>query len=137
MGFTGRKAMRFKEEFICLFDRMEEIVRTRQEMIEDFHPLTDAIKATHTNPQPYHYSNVFDMINKSAIGTTAKVFRETHGLPKGTSIRGNLPIEQSLLIRDSQRLVTGLLVAGQSFDQCKAIVNAYCANARSLPTELI
>ena len=72
MGYTGEKAMRFKERYIKRFDEMEEQIKYLQSLREQHPQLTAAIKSVHENPKFYHYSTEMDMLNRIVLGMTAK-----------------------------------------------------------------
>ena len=87
MGFTGKKAARFKEFYIKRFNEMERFIGALVSAREQFPKLTAQIRLLHPDAKPYHYSNECDMLNRIVIGMSAKQFREAHGLEKGQSIR--------------------------------------------------
>jgi Rha family phage regulatory protein len=82
MGYTGQKAMRFKELYIRRFNEMEQFIKTLVAARKDFPLLTENIKLLHENPKPYHFSNECDMINRIVTGMSAKQFRQARGLKK-------------------------------------------------------
>ena len=84
MGYRGKKAARFKEEYIKRFNQMEQFIRTLVSARKEFPLLTENVKLLHDNPKPYHFSNECDMLNRIVLGMCAKQFREKHGLQKGT-----------------------------------------------------
>lgn len=94
MGYRGRKAAAIKESYIKRFNEMERFIRPLVETRQEFPLLTSNIKLIHENPKPYHFSNEADMLNRLAIGMTAKEFRKAHGLKEGESIRPLLTAEQ-------------------------------------------
>jgi Rha family phage regulatory protein len=87
MGYTGQKAMRFKELYIRRFNEMEQFIKTLAAARKDFPLLAENIRLLHENPKPYHFSNECDMINRIVTGMSAKQFRQARGLEKGASIR--------------------------------------------------
>ena len=111
MGYTGKKAMRFKELYIRRFNEMEQFIKTLVTARKEFPLLTENIKLLHENPRPYHFSNECDMINRIVTGMSAKQFREANGLAKGTSIRPYLTDEQIELLETLQKVDIGLLVS--------------------------
>ena len=128
MGYRGKKAAQFKEAYIQRFNEMEaliaEVVAARMECPE----LTANIQALHENPKPYHYSNEFDMINRIALGMTAKKFRELHGIPTGQSIRPYLTEKQISDIVRLQHADTGLTLAVPDFQERKRILTDFKTN---------
>ena len=125
MGYTGAKAMHFKELYIKRFNEMESFIRTLVTTRKEFPLLTKNIKLLHENPKPYHFSNECDMINKLVTGMTAKKFREVHGVPKGESIRPYLTDEQLELMEKLQKCDVGLLVAFPDYEQRKRHLEWY------------
>jgi len=117
MGYTGAKAMKFKEQYIKRFNEMESFIKTLVTTRKDFPLLTENIKLLHENPKPYHFSNECDMINKLVTGMTAKKFREANGIEKGASIRPHLSDKQIELMEKLQKADVGLLIAFPDFEQ--------------------
>lgn len=72
MGFTGKKAARFKEFYIKRFNEMERFIGTLVSAREQFLKLTAQIRLLHPDAKPYHYSNECDMLNRIVIGMSAK-----------------------------------------------------------------
>lgn len=128
MGYTGQKAMRFKELYIRRFNEMEQFIKTLVTARRDFPLLTENIKLLHDNPKPYHYSNECDMINRIVTGMSAKQFRQAHGLEKGTSIRPYLSDDQIKMIETLQKVDIGLLLAVPDYAQRKRHLEWYKMN---------
>ena len=133
MGFTGKKAMAFKEAYINRFNQMESFIRNLLEAKTDFPEFTDAIMAAHEEPKSYHFSNELDMINRIVLGMSAKKFRETRGIEKGKSIRPYLAPEQAEAIKSLQRIDIGLVLAVQDFQQRKAILESHYQRWLAIP----
>lgn len=119
MGFTGKKAAQFKEMYIKRFNEMEQTIKTLVSAREQFPMLTEQIRLLHDSPKPYHFSNEADMLNRLALGQTAKQFREARGLNKGESIRPYLTKEQLDLLDRLQTIDLGLLVSTPDFEMRK------------------
>ena len=125
MGYRGKKAARFKEEYIKRFNQMEQFIRTLVSARKEFPLLTENVKLLHDNPKPYHFSNECDMLNRIVLGMSAKQFREKHGLQKGTSIRPYLTDEQIHWLDVLQRVDVGLLVSVPTLEQRKRNLEWY------------
>lgn len=125
MGFTGQKAMQFKEAYIKRFNAMERFIDEYADIRADFPLLTSNIKLLHEDPRPYHFSNECDMINKLITGMTAKQYREAHDIPKGKSIRPHLTEEQLKLLDTLQKADIGLLISVTDFEQRKRHLEWY------------
>ncbi|MBU0278731.1 MULTISPECIES: Rha family transcriptional regulator [unclassified Gemella] len=125
MGYTGIKAMKFKELYIKRFNEMEEFISTLQSARYEFPHLTENIKLIHINPKPYHFSNECDLINRVALGQSAKQFRLANGIEKGKSIRPYLTKEQINLVEVLQKVDVGLLVAFSNYEDRKRHLEWY------------
>jgi len=125
IGYTGQKAMKFKEIYIKRFNDMEQFIKTLVNARKDFPMLTENIKLLHENPKPYHFSNECDMINRIVTGMSAKQIRQLHGLEKGKSIRPYLTDEQVKMMETLQKVDIGLLVAVPDYEQRKRHLEWY------------
>lgn len=125
MGYTGQKAMKFKELYIKRFNEMEQFIKTLVSARKEFPLLTDNIKLLHENPKPYHFSNECDMINHIVTGMSAKQFRIANGIEKGKSIRPYLSDEQITMLETLQKVDVGLLVAVPDYQQRKRHLEWY------------
>lgn len=130
MGFTGKKAMQFKEAYIKRFNEMESFVCKVIAARNDFPMLTEAILVAHDEPKPYHFSNEVDMLNRIITGHSAKEFRQMHGIEKGKSIRPYLTPEQIELVDILQKIDMGLLISTPDYQQRKRYLEWYVAKQR-------
>ena len=128
MGYSGAKAMHFKELYIKRFYEMERFIKTLMLTRKEFPLLTEQIRFIHKNPKPYHYSNECDMINRIVIGMTAKKFRELNNIPKGESIRPYLTEEQLNSLEKLQIIDVGLMVVEPDLKKRKLILESYLIN---------
>jgi Rha family phage regulatory protein len=125
MGYSGQKAMKFKELYIRRFNEMECFIKTLVSARQEFPLLTANIKLLHENPKPYHFSNECDMLNRIVIGMTAKQFRLANDIEKGKSIRPYLTDEQITMLDTLQKVDVGLLVAVPDYQQRKRHLEWY------------
>ena len=125
MGYTGAKAMKFKEMYIKRFNEMEQFIKCLVSARQEFPLLTENIKLLHDNPKPYHFSNECDMLNRIVIGMSAKQFRLANGIEKGKSIRPYLSKEQIQMLETLQKVDVGLLVAVPDYGQRKRYLEWY------------
>lgn len=125
MGYSGQKAMKFKELYIRRFNEMECFIKTLVSARQEFPLLTANIKLLHENPKPYHFSNECDMLNRIVVGMTAKQFRLANGIEKGKSIRPYLSDEQITMLDTLQKVNVGLLVAVPDYQQRKHYLEWY------------
>lgn len=125
MGYSGAKAMQFKEVYITRFNQMESFIKSLQTAKLEFPAFTNAIMEAHEEPKHYHFSNEINMINRIVLGMDAKRFKEKQGLDKNTpSIRPYLDAGQIEAIEALQRIDIGLIVAGMDFDSRKQLLSA-------------
>lgn len=125
MGFTGKKAARFKELYIKRFNEMEAFIKNLLDARAEYPLLTGNIKLIKDKPMPYHFSNEANLINRIVLGKTAKEFREEHGLKSGTSIRPYLSTDEIEAIDLLQRVDIGLMVSTPDFQQRKQYLEWY------------
>lgn len=126
MGFTGKKAMHFKELYIQRFNKMESFIEMLVSARQEFPLLTANIKLLHDNPKPYHFSNECDMLNRIVLGMSAKQFKAANNLPKETkSIRPYLTEDQIRMLDTLQKVDVGLLVAVPEYEQRKRYLEWY------------
>ena len=135
MGYTGKKAMKFKEMYITRFNEMEEFIRDLVSVRDEFPFLTENIKLLHENPKPYHFSNECDMLNRIVLGMSAKQFRLANDIKKGESIRPYLTDEQVKMLETLQKIDAGLLVAVPDFQQRKRHLEWYAEHLRQKQAE--
>jgi len=129
MGYTGAKAMQFKEFYINRFNEMEKFIGTMVSAREQFPKLTAQIRLLHPEAKPYHYANECDMLNRIVLGVSAKQFRETHGLEKGQSIRPHLRDDQIAMLDLLQTVDIGLMLAVPDYHQRKRQLEWYAVTS--------
>lgn len=118
----------FKDSVIEAYDalvtgQLEELQRqqSRQNARLEAKFLTDAIsydkkgKAAH-----YHYSNEFNLINKIVLGMNAKQYRIENGIEPNQPIRDTLTKAEIAAIEHMQRLDTGMIELGYSYEKRKS-----------------
>lgn len=125
MGYTGPKAMHFKELYIQRFNEMEQCIRSLLSARQEFPMLTDMICRLHESPKSYHFSNECDMLNRIVLGMSAKQFRLANGIEKGQSIRPYLTVQQIHALDRLQHLDYGLLYSCPDFQQRKQMLMTY------------
>ena len=88
MGYTGEKAMQFKEAYIRQFNAMERALidkmREREKGIAVRQALTKALQQSSENERMHGhaYSTYTDLVYRSVFGKTAKQLREELGLSR-------------------------------------------------------
>lgn len=85
--------------------------------------MTEAVKITRANQgkesKHFHFSNEFDLINRVALGMTAKQYRAHHGIDPGTHIRDTLTKLEIACIEHLQRANTTMIEIGYPFEKRK------------------
>lgn len=83
--------------------------------------LTDAIKYDKRDgAKHYHFSNEFNLINKIVLGLNAKQYRVENGLEPNQPIRDTLTTAEIAAIEHMQRLDTGMIELGYSYERRKS-----------------
>lgn len=129
MGYTGEKAMRFKEGYIRQFNVMEKAligkIREREKGIAVRQALTNALKESQENERMhgFAYSSYTDMIYKSIFGKSAKQLREEYGVTKKENLRNCFTAEELKQVQSKEMLVSGLVDCGWGYDQIKQFIS--------------
>lgn len=128
MGYTGEKAMHFKEAYIKQFNAMEKALQgkliEREKGIAVRQSLTKALQQSTENERMHGhaYSIYTDCIYKAIFQRNAKELREELGINKKESIRDCLTKEELEAIQSMERLVSGLVDCGWGYDQIKEFI---------------
>lgn len=125
MGYTGEKAMKFKEAYIKQFNNMEKLLKgkyvERQKGITVRHIVTDMIKQSKENERMHGhaYSTYTDMIYRCLFGKSAKKLREEFGIEKTDNLRDCFTQEELRMINSKEMLVSSLIDCGWGYEQIK------------------
>ncbi len=128
MGYTGEKAMRFKEAYIKQFNAMEKALQgkliEREKGIAVRQSLTKALQQSTENERMHGhaYSTYTNCIYKVLFGKNAKQLREELGISKKENLRDYLPEEQLRAIQSMECLVSGLVDCGWGYDKIKEFI---------------
>lgn len=128
MGYTGEKAMRFKEAYIKQFNAMEKALQgkliEREKGIAVRQSLTKALQQSIENErmQGHAYSTYTNCIYKVLFGKNAKQLREELGIGKKDNLRDYLSAEELKAIQSMECLVSGLVDCGWGYDQIKEFI---------------
>ncbi len=128
MGYSGEKAMRFKESYIKQFNAMEKTLQEkrieREKGIAVRQSLTKALQQSTENERMkgHAYSTYTNCIYKVLFGKNAKQLREELGIDKKENLRDYLPAEELRAIQSMECLVSGLSDCGLGYDQIKAFI---------------
>lgn len=125
MGYTGEKAMKFKEGYIRQFNEMEKIllgkIRERDKGIAVRQALTNALKESQENARMHGhaYSTYTDMVYRILFGKSAKQLREEKGLSTKDNLRDFLTEEELKSVQSKEMLVSGLIDCGWGYSQIR------------------
>lgn len=128
MGYTGEKAMQFKEAYIRQFNAMEKAligkVKEREKGIAVRQALTNAIKESGENERMHGhaYSTYTDLIYKAVLGKSAKQLREELGIGKQDNLRDSLSAEELAKVKSVEMVVSGLVDCGWGYDDIKNFI---------------
>ena len=125
MGYTGKKALQFKEEYIRRFNQMEEYIKVAHLSRSEFPRFTEAIQQAHPEPKPHHFIIEVNMIYSIVLGMGCKVFRQQTGISKTESIKQHLTAEQLKQVETLQAVDIGLMVTIPAYVERKAILQSY------------
>jgi len=135
MGYTGEKAMQFKESYIHAFNEMEkelkrlyaerqqwEIERAKGILVR--HILTDTIKmkVADSHNKKFMYTNYTKLIYKTLFGKTLRELQQEYGVKGKESIRDYLTAEQLKDIESTEMLVSSLINCGWGYDKIKEFI---------------
>ena len=128
MGYTGEKAMRFKEAYIRQFNNMEKLLHEkyieREKGIAVRKLLTDALKMSAGNGrlQDHSYSAYTNSIYKAVFGMNAKQLRDHYGIDKLDCLRDCFSSEELTAVQSMESLVSGLVACGWSYDAIRDFI---------------
>ncbi len=134
MGYTGEKAMKFKEGYIRQFNEMEKAlfgkIRERDKGIAVRQALTNALKESQENERMHGhaYSTYTDMIYRALFQKTAKQLREEKGISPKENLRDFFTEEELKAVQSKERLTSGLIDCGWGYQQIKEFVQTQTQN---------
>ncbi len=130
MGYTGAKALQFKEAYINKFNEMEQYITSLNIARLEFPELTQAILEVHDNPKHYHFSSEMDLINRVVLGMSAREFKEANLLGDVKSIRPYLTAQQIQAIGLLQKVDIGLVLTEPDYQKRKHTLEWYYGKLR-------
>lgn len=128
MGYTGEKAIKFKEAYIRQFNAMEKVLigklREREKGIAVRQALTNALKESQENDRMHGhaYSTYTDVIYKSLFGKSAKQLRNELGITKKDNLRDYFDANDLKKIQSKEMLVSGLIDCGWGYNEIKEFI---------------
>lgn len=128
MGYTGEKAMKFKESYIRQFNTMEKMLigkmKEREKGIAVRQALTGALQQSQENERMHGhaYSTYTNIIYKAVFGKDAKHLREEYGIAKKDNLRDWFSAEELSVVQAVEMIVSGLIGCGWGYDQIKEFI---------------
>lgn len=128
MGYTGEKAMMFKEAYIKQFNAMEKALidkmREREKGIAVRQALTKALQQTTENVRMHGhaYSTYTDLVYRSIFGRSARQLREEFNTSKKDNLRDFFSTEELQKIQNTEMLVSSLIGYGWGYNDIKSFV---------------
>lgn len=128
MGYTGEKAMKFKEAYIKQFNAMEKAllgkIKEREKGIAVRQALTKAIQQSNENERMHGhaYSTYTDVIYKSIFGKSAKQLRDEYGITKKDNLRDYFSQDELQRIQNAEMLVSSLVGYGWGYTEIKEFI---------------
>lgn len=128
MGYTGEKAMKFKEAYIRQFNAMEKALigklKEREKGIAVRQALTNALQQSQENERMHGhaYSTYTNIVYKAVFGKDAKHLREEYGISKKENLRDCFSEEELKAVQSVEMIVSGLVNCGWGYDQIKEFV---------------
>ena len=129
MGYTGDKAMKFKEAYIKQFNAMEKVllgkIKEREKGIAVRQAVTKAIQQSNENERMngHAYSTYTDVIYKSLFGKSAKQLREEFGITKKENLRDFFSEDELRQIQNAEMLVSSLVGYGWGYSEIKNFIS--------------
>lgn len=112
-----------RAKIIDRWQDLESAQSLRQATKEECPALTNAIKVNREMQgkeiKPHLFSNEFNMINRIALGMTAKEYRIEHNLPEGSPIRDHITTLELRCVEHLQRVASALVDTGDDYETRK------------------
>lgn len=128
MGYTGEKAMMFKEAYIRQFNAMEKALigkmKEREKSIGVRQVLTDALKQSQENERMHGhaYSLYTNIIYKAVFDKNAVQLREEYGITKKDNLRDCFSEEELKAVQSVEMCISSLIGFGWGYDEIKDFI---------------
>lgn len=128
MGYTGEKAMKFKEAYIKQFNAMERMLQgkliEREKGIAVRQSLTKALQLSAENERMHGhaYSTYTNCIYNVLFGMNANKLREHYGISKKDNLRDCFSAEELRAVQSMECMVSGLVDCGWGYDKIKSFI---------------
>lgn len=128
MGYTGEKAMKFKEAYIRQFNAMEKMLQgkliEREKGIAVRQSLTKALQQSTENERMHGhaYSTYTNCIYKVLFGMNANQLRVYYNIGKKDNLRDCFSAEDLQAVQSMECMVSGLVACGWGYDKVKNFI---------------
>lgn len=139
MGYTGKEAMKFKEDYINAFNAMENELKRiyterqqwqieRDKGVVIRHILTDTIKMKITDSphKRFAYPNYTNLIYRTLFDKTAKELEQEYGVKARENLRDYFTGNDLAQVQSMEMLVSSLIGCGWGYASIKAFVSENC-----------
>lgn len=129
MGYTGEKAMKFKEAYIKQFNAMEKMLQgklvEREKGIAVRQSLTKALQQSTENERMHGhaYSTYTNCIYKVLFGMNTNQLREHYNIGKKDNLRDCFSAEDLQAVQSMECMVSGLVACGWGYDRVKTFIS--------------
>lgn len=123
MGFTGKKAMQFKVDYIEAFENMAELIYSRIHAKPGYKEMSGVV-AKYLGSNKFTFAEEANRVNRAVLGMTSSEFREVHGLKKNENPRDAVIKKKLDQIDSAQRLNANLIRAGVEAHERTRILEA-------------
>lgn len=141
MGYTGKEAMKFKEDYINAFNAMENELKRiyterqqwqieRDKGVVIRHILTDTIKmkVSDSPHKRFAYPNYTNLIYRTLFGKSAKDLEREYGVKPRESLRDYFVGSDLEKVQSMEMLVSSLINCGWGYSQIKEFVKNNSGN---------
>ena len=135
MGYTGEKAMKFKEDYIKAFNKMENELRRiyterqqwqieRDKGVVIRHILTDTIKMKIADSphKRFAYPNYTNLIYRTLFGKTAKELEQEYSVKPKENLRDYFIGSDLEKVQSAEMLVSSLINCGWGYGEIKEFI---------------
>lgn len=139
MGYTGKEAMKFKEDYINAFNTMENELKRiyterqqwqieRDKGVVIRHILADTIKMKIADSphKRFAYPNYTNLIYRTLFGKTAKELEQECGVKARENLRDYFTGNALAQVQSMEMLVSSLIGCGWGYEKIKEFVSENC-----------
>ena len=129
MGYTGEKAMKFKEAYIKQFNAMEKALKgklvEREKGIAVRQALTKSLQISKEAERMHGhaYSTYTNFIYKTVFGKNSNQLREQFGICKKDNLRDYFSEIELRQIESIEKIVSGLVDCGMGYEKIKEFIS--------------